>query len=108
MSLAVAKPKMSVRLLRAAVWLAPAAALLLLRELLGVPDELLSMPASGIPPTRMDGLINIATAWSVWFGVQAFLASLVWDDNPELSALLVGIMLFQTPFVFWSGVRLLL
>ena len=98
MSLAVAKPTMGVRLWRAVVWLIPFLLLAALREVLNVPDELLAMPANGVPPTRLDGLINVATAYSLWFGVQAFLAHLVFDDSPGLSAVLKTIMAIQAPF----------
>ena len=98
MSLAVAKPTMGVRLWRAGLYLIPFVVLAILREVLDVPDELLAMPANGVPPTRLDGLINVATACSFWFGVQAFLAQLVSHDSPGLSAILIGIMAIQAPF----------
>ena len=72
--------------------------LAILREVLDVPDELLAMPANGVPPTRLEGLINLAKACSLWFGVLAFLARLVWDDSPGLSAILIGIIAMQIPF----------
>jgi hypothetical protein len=104
MSLAVTKPTMGVRLGRAVVWLIPFAVLAVIREILGVPDEMLVMPANGIPPTRIDGLINLATACSLWFGVLGFLARLVRDDSHRLAAVLVGLMVLAVP---WTGLMML-
>jgi hypothetical protein len=89
---------MSLRLRRAAVWLLPFALLATLRVALGVPDELFAMPANGIPLMPLEGLINFATGFSLWFGVLAFLARLVWDDSPGLAAILIGIIAMQIPF----------
>ncbi len=98
MSDVVAKPGLTTRLRRAGVWLLPFAVLAMVRELLDVPDELFAMPANGVPPTRMEGVINLATGISLWFGTLAFLGRLVWDDSPGLSVLLVGLMAMQAPF----------
>jgi hypothetical protein len=96
---------MPVRLRRAGVWLIPFVALLVLREVLDVPDELLAMPDNGVPPTRVDGLLNVSTIASLWFGGLGFLARLVWDDSAGLAFVLALIMALSIPF---AGITFLL
>jgi len=87
------------RRLRIAVWwLLPAFMLLLAPMAFGVRDVLLAMSPDGLPPTRAEIAINVLTAVSIWFGAQAVLSSLVWDDSPFLGMTLVVIMAFQLPF----------
>ncbi|HVJ68802.1 MAG TPA: hypothetical protein VM510_12505 [Caulifigura sp.] len=103
MTAAVVKPVMTVRLGRAAVWLVPFLILGVLRASLGVPNEFLAMPANGIPPTRLDGVINVLFAASAVLGLEGFLARLVWDDSAGLAVLMGGLMILQAIF---TGVML--
>jgi hypothetical protein len=99
-----AKPGIRIRVRRAGVCLIPFAVLAIAREVLDIPDEMLAMPANGIPLTRVDALFNLATGFSLWFGVLGFLARLVWDDSPGLTAILMGLMIFAAP---WAGAMML-
>jgi len=90
----LAKPAMSVRLRRAGVWCIPFVVLVILRKFLNVSDGMFAMPANGVPPTRFDDFMNLATAGSLWLGLAAFLARLVWDDSPGLAVILIGLVVF--------------